>query len=159
MIKRQVADNPYMGLRTQAINATYAQLGLNLKNDNDIYGMIMDWNMGDVIVTVVAFQTGDASVYLSSGQGFIGGHAHDTVVRAAQRFIAKGPSYLAKATQTTTTQPADNNKIGFYILTKSGRYYIEDTSDRIEKNQSPLTGLFAAANDVISEYRLITENK
>lgn len=159
MTKRQVPDNPYVGLRTQAMNATYEQLGLNLKNDNDIYGMIMDWNMGDVIVTVVAFRTGDASVYLSSGQGFIGGHAHDTVVRAAQRFIAKGPSYLAKAVSSTSTAPADKNKIGFYILTKSGKYYIEDTSDKIENNQSPLSDLFSAANEVITEYRLITDNK
>jgi len=159
LTKRQLPDNPYIGLRTQAMNATYEQLGISLKNDNDIYGMIMDWNMGDVIVTVVAFRTGDASVYLSSGQGFIGGHAHDTIVRAARKFIAKGPSYLAQAVHATSTAPANKNKIGFYILTKSGRYYIEDTSDKIENNQSKLTDLFSAANEVISEYRLITVNK
>ncbi len=159
MTKRQVPENPYSGLRTQAMNVTYEQLGLKLKNDSDIYGIIMDWNMGDVIVTVVAFRTGDASVYLSSGQCFIGGHAHESVARTAQRFIAKGSSYLPETVHATSTAPANKNKIGFYILTKSGRYYIEDTSDKIENNQSPLTALFSAANDVITEYRLITENK
>jgi len=69
----KVADNPYLDLRTQAINVTPDQLQLQLDNDKDIYGIVMDWNMGDAIVTVVSFKTGDASVYLSTGQAFIGG--------------------------------------------------------------------------------------
>jgi hypothetical protein len=159
MAKRQISENPYEGLRNQAVTVTYEQLGLKLENDDDIYGLVMDWNMGDVIVTVVAFRTGDASVYLSSGQSFIGGHAHDSVVQAAQRFIAKGSLFLNKAKQAVSTAPPDKGKTGFYILTKSRKYYIEDQSEKIENNQSALTDLFAAANDVITEYRLITDKK
>ncbi len=58
----------------------YLQLQLQLENDNDIYGLVMDWNMGDAIVTVISFKTGDASVYLTTGQAFIGGYAHETVI-------------------------------------------------------------------------------
>jgi len=157
LTERKLSENPYVGLRNQAFTATYDQLGLNLKDEDDIYGIVMDWNMGDVIVTVVAFKTGDSSVYLSSGQAFIGGYGHDSVVQAAQRFIAEGSLFLNKAKQTVSTDPPDKGITGFYILTKSRTYYIEDQTDKIENNQSELTVLFAAANDVITKYRQITE--
>lgn len=159
MTKSQQSENPYTGLRNQALTVTSEQLGLDLKNDNDIYGLAMDWTMDDAIVTVVAFKTGDASVYLSSGGGFIGGHSHDSVVTAARRFIETAPHFIKKARHTASTVPPAKGKTGFYILTKSGRYYIEDNTERIENNQSELTALFAAANDVITAYRQISDKK
>jgi len=96
----KVSDNRYPGLRTQAINVTAEQLQLQLDNDNDLFGIVMDWNMGDAIVTVVSYKTGDASVYLSTGQAFIGGYAHETVIKAAKQFVIIGERYLAKATKT-----------------------------------------------------------
>jgi hypothetical protein len=157
--KTKVKDNPYPGLRNQAINVTPEQLKLQLDNDNDIYGLVMDWNMGDAIVTVVSFKTGDASVYLSTGQAFIGGYAHETVINAAKQFVAEGEKYLSKATKTDNTEPTNENKVDFYFLTKSGKYYIEDDFGKIENETSDLFGLFESANQVITEYRLITDKK
>jgi hypothetical protein len=157
--KTKVKDNPYLGLRNQAINVTPEQLQLQLDNDNDIYGLVMDWNMGDAIVTVVSFKTGDASVYLSTGQAFIGGYAHETVINAAKQFVAEGEKYLSKATKTDNTEPTNENKVDFYFLTKSGKYYIEDDFGKIENETSDFFGLFESANQVITEYRLITDKK
>ena len=157
--KTKVKDNPYLGLRNQAINVTPEQLQLQLDNDNDIYGLVMDWNMGDAIVTVISFKTGDASVYLSTGQAFIGGYAHETVINAAKQFVAEGEKYLSKATKTDNTEPTNENKVDFYFLTKSGKYYIEDDFGKIENETSELYGLFESANQVITEYRLITDKK
>jgi hypothetical protein len=135
------------------------QLQLQLDNDNDIYGIVMDWNMGDAIVTVVSFKTGDASVYLSTGQAFIGGYAHETVINAAKQFVIAGEKYFSKSTKTQNTEPTNEKKVDFYFLTKSGRYYIEDDFIKIENNTSDLLGLFEAGNQVITEYRLITDKK
>ena len=157
--KTKVKDNPYPGLRNQAINVTPEQLQLQLDNDNDIYGLVMDWNMGDAIVTVISFKTGDASVYLSTGQAFIGGYAHETVINAAKQFVAEGEKYLSKATKTDNTEPTNENKVDFYFLTKSGKYYIEDDFGKIENETSDFFGLFESANQVITEYRLITDKK
>ena len=155
----KVKENPYPGLRNQAINVTPDQLKLQLDNDNDIYGLVMDWNMGNAIVTVVSFKTGDASVYLSTGKAFIGGYAHETVINAAKQFVIDGDKYLSKATKTENTEPTHENKVDFYFLTKSGKYYIEDDFEKIENKTSDLYGLFESANQVITEYRLITDKK
>ncbi len=155
----KVADNPYPGLRSQAMNVTPGQLQIQLTNDNDIYGIVMDWNTGNAIVTVVSFNTGDASVYLSSGQAFIGGYTHETVVSAARQFVAAGEKYLSRATMAENTEPTNQKKVDFYLLTKSGKYYIEDDFSKIENRSSDLLELFDAANLVITEYRLINEKK
>ena len=155
----KVAENPYLKLRTQAIKVTPEQLQLQLENDTDIYGIVMDWNMGDAIVTVVSFKTGDASVYMSTGQAFIGGYAHETVINAAKQFVISGKKYFSKATKTDNSEPTKEQKVDFYFLTKSGRYYIEEDFKNIENNTSDLLGLFEAGNQVITEYRLKTDKK
>jgi hypothetical protein len=157
--KTKVAYNPYSDLRNEAINKTPDQLQLQLDNDNDIYGIVMDWNIGDAIVTVVSFKTGDASVYINTGKAFIGGFAHETVNRAAKQFVISGTKYFSKAIKTENTEPTKEKKVDFYFLTKSGRYYVEDDFTKMENNTSELLGLFEAGNLVITEYRLIIDKK
>lgn len=157
--KSKLDYNPYLRLRNQAINVTPDQLKLKLETENEVYGMIMDWNMGEVIASVVSFRTGDASVYLSTGQAFIGGYAHETIITASNKFIAEGEKYYNKAIKTVRTEPANENKVVFYFLTKSDKYYIEDDFSNIENGTSNLVNLFEAGNLVITEYRMLTDNK
>ena len=152
-----LAENPYFNLRDQAINVTADALNLKLENENEIYGVVMDWNMGDAIVTVVSFKTGDASVYMSTGQAMIGGYSHDSVINAAKGFVSEAKNYLNKATKTENTEPTKGNNVGFYFLTKSGKYYIEEDFKNIEDNSSEFLDFFEVGNKVITEYRLISE--
>lgn len=151
--------NPYFDLRNQAIKITSEQLKIKLDNDNDIYGIVMDWNMDDAIITVVAFKTGDASIYLSTGQVFIGGYAHEEVINAAKQFVIDGKKYISKAVKIEKTEPVKGNKIDFYFLTNSGKFYIEDDFVNIENNTSEYLKLFESGNKVITEYRLISDKK
>lgn len=157
--KTTLKENPYQGLRNQAISVTPEQLKLHLDKDNDLYGIIMDWNMGNSTVTVVSFKTGDASIYISTGQALIGGYAHQTVINAAKNFVSIGQKYVSKAVKSELNEPTKEKKVNFYFLTKSGKYYIEDDLELIENNKSKLTKLFTAGNNVIQEYRLIAEKK
>lgn len=157
--KTKVKENLYPKLRTQAINVTADQLKLELNDEKAVYGIVMDWNIGDAIVTVFSFTTGDASVYFSTGQAFIGGYAHETVIKAAKEFASLGQKYISKATKTDKIEPTNESKVDFYLLTKSGKYYIEDDLSLIENGKSELSGLFEAGNKVITEYRLISDNK
>jgi hypothetical protein len=66
----QTNENAFGGLRKQAFSVTPEQLGLSLPTDKTVvYGVIMDWEMGGATATTVSYQTGDASLYLSSGGG------------------------------------------------------------------------------------------
>ncbi|ADQ80502.1 hypothetical protein Palpr_2369 [Paludibacter propionicigenes WB4] len=155
----KVNENPYPGLRTQAINVTAEQLKLKLDDDKAVYGIAMDWNMGNAIITVFSFTTGDASVYISTGQVLIGGYAHETVVDAAKEFVKIGENYISIAKKTDKIEPTNESKVDFYLLTKSGKYYIEDDLTLIQNGKSELSKLFEAGNKVITEYRLIADKK
>jgi hypothetical protein len=156
--KTEVKENPYQRLRTLAINTTAEQLQLQSNNDHDIYGILMDWNIGSAIVTVVAFKTGDASIYISTGSVLIGGRGHENIIKAAKKFIKTGEKYISKAKKTDQTEPTHDEKVNFYFLTKAGRYYIEDDMAHIENYTSDLRKLFIVGDEVITEYRLIINN-
>ena len=97
-------NNPYNDLRNLAFNATEEQIGVQFPADQTkIYGVIMDWDLGEGTATLVAFLSGDASLYLSSGGGVIGGGGHENVKQAVNAFITKAEKYLTKTTRTETT--------------------------------------------------------
>ena len=86
-------DNPFEGLRKQAFDITPQQLGLSL-NDSEIYGVIMDWDLGNGIMTLITYKTGDASMNLSTGGGVIGGGQHENVNKAAKAFVSAAQKYF-----------------------------------------------------------------
>src|SRR3970040_739511 len=74
---QQAKENPFEELRNRAFKTTPEDLELSLPdNKTVVYGVIMDWEMGGAVATTVSYQTGDASLYLSSGGGVIGGGQH-----------------------------------------------------------------------------------
>lgn len=152
---KKTSDNQYLKLREQALSVTPEQLGLSLNQDEIIaYGVIMDWEMGGAIATTVTFSTGDASMYLSSGGGIIGGGQHQAVSSAAKQLVKKADSYTQGPVAIKMPLPAENN-VSFYILTNKGIFASNETISNFEKGRSPLLPLFEEVNNVIGELRMI----
>jgi hypothetical protein len=154
----QTKTNTFEGLRNVALNVTPEQLGLKLSTDKTVvFGVIMDWDMEGTTVTTVSYQTGDASMYLSSGGGVIGGGTHKNVNRAAKTFVNTAQTYLSKAVRTETTKVPENNFVYFYLLTNKGVYKGQDEMKNFENNSSKWRLLFESGNKVITELRLTKE--
>jgi hypothetical protein len=68
----------YMGLREKALRLRLPQF-----EQNAVQAVLMDWFVGKGTATVVAIVDGTASVYLSSGGGFIGGSQANPALREA----------------------------------------------------------------------------
>jgi hypothetical protein len=149
-------QNPYLGLRGQAFSVTPDQLNLVLDmTKTSVFGAVMDWDIGDVIMTVVAFQTGDASLYLSTGQTFIGGYTHENINRAALFFVNEAQKYLPMSTLTYTNPLPDNGCVRFYLRTNKGDLTIQESISNLENRSSKYIRLFKLGNNLISEYRLL----
>lgn len=156
----KLQDNPYDGLREMALNVTAEQLQLELPDDKiTVFGIVMDWEIGDGIVTLVAYQTGDVSMYLSSGGAIIGGGQHDSVRKVALPYVANGYRFIEYSTQTDGTQLPKKDEVQFYLLTNKGRYFGKETMANIENESSDWLSLFVVANKLITELRMTTENK
>jgi len=156
----KLEENPYTGLRDLSFSATPEELKLKLdENKTIVFGIVMDWDIGQAIATTSAFKTGDASLYISTGQVYLGGYAHENVRNAALDFVNKGQEYLSKSTLTLETALPDKNCVKFYLLTNKGKYVIQDSVDKITGQRSDLTPLFDLGNKVITEYRKTVGNK
>src|ERR1019366_9173679 len=69
-----VSGDTYEQLRNLAVNVTPAQLKLAIPESTTlVYGVVMDWNLNESVMTLAAYITGAASLYLSSGEGINGG--------------------------------------------------------------------------------------
>jgi hypothetical protein len=145
-------DNPYVGLRKMAFDMSFQQLGLTL-NDSDIYGVILDWDIGDGIVTLVAYKTGDASLYFSSGGGVIGGGQNHYICSAAKKFVKEATVYFNESKVIYATPLPDKNSIRFYFLTAKGKHCIHEQLKNIRNKTSAYYDYFGIANDLITELR------
>lgn len=153
-------NNPYNDLRHLALSATAKQIGIQLPIDQTkIYGIIMDWDLGEGTATLVSFLSGDASLYLSSGGGFIGSGRHDNVKQAARAFINKAETYLSKTTKTETALLPDKDGVNFYFLTNEGKFVGQEEMKNFENNSSEWLDLFEEGNKLITEIRISAENK
>jgi hypothetical protein len=155
---QNLKDNPYEGLRKQAFDITPQQLELSV-NDSEIYGVIMDWDLGNGIMTLITYKTGDASMYLSTGGGVIGGGQHENVNKAAKAFVSLAHKYFDKVTKIDSTPIPDKNCVRFYFLTSKGKYYGQEQMSRFENESSLWLEYFNEANKVITELKLTTEPK
>ncbi len=154
----QTKENAFEGLRSMAFSATPEQLGLSLPNDKTVvYGVIMDWGMGGATATTVSYQTGDASLYLSSGGGVIGGGQHQNVNSAAKQFVSLAQTFLNKTTKTETTPLPSTDEVRFYLLTNKGVFVGSEQMKNFENNSSTWLKLFEEENKVLTELRKTIE--
>ena len=154
----QTKENAFEGLRNMAFTATPEQLGLSLPTDKTIvYGVIMDWEMGGATATTVSYQTGDASLYLSSGGGVIGGGQHQNVNSAAKQFVSLAQTFVDKTTKTELTPLPPTNEVTFYLLTNKGVYVGQEQMKNFENNSSSWLKLFEEGNSVLTELRKTSE--
>jgi hypothetical protein len=154
----QTKENIFEEFRNMAFTSTPEQLGLSLPTDNTIvYGVIMDWGMARATATIVSYQTGDASLYLSSGGAVIGGGQHQNVNSAAKQFVTLAQTFLGKTTKTVATGLPDTDVVKFYLLTNKGVYVGQDQMKNFENNSSVWLKMFEQGNNVLTELRKTDE--
>ena len=152
--------NNFIKLREMAMAATPEQLGLVIPgNMTIVYGIVMDWEMEDATATTVAYETGDASLYLSSGGAVIGGGQHPNVKKAAKQFVRLAQTFLDKAARTEKTPLPVKDEVKFYLLTNKGIYMGKDIKKNFENNTSVWVTLFAEGNKVLTELRTTVEKQ
>jgi hypothetical protein len=119
----------------------------------------MDWGVPKGSATVVAMSDASASVYLSRGGGFIGGSSHQSVRKAAQQTVTVADKVQPQMHPTTVFPLPQPGEVIFYALTDSGVFTISAPETHLKSGRSPLSELANAAQDVITQYRLMQQTK
>jgi hypothetical protein len=147
-------SNPYLNLRMQALEMPADLFDVVPDARRPVvYGVVMDWELGNGSVTLVSFVSGDTSTYTSSGGGVIGGIGHENVRNASIAFIKKAKDSAGKFLRSDDSSLPPVNSFKFFMLTTEGRFVAGDTLLNIENRSSPLLELFEEANKVITELR------
>src|SRR5579864_4263362 len=86
---RAGSANVYAGLRDLVLQGNRANFGLDSgSSPTQPFAVVVDWGSAQGATTIVAIADGSASVYLSSGGGFIGGgQSHESIRNAALRTV------------------------------------------------------------------------
>ena len=157
--KSEQQENPFNSLRPMALSVTPEQLRLESSDETKVFAIVMDWDLGTGIATIAAYKTGDASMYLSSGGGVIGGGQHENVRQSVFTYVQLGQEFLSKSKKTESTPLPDKDSVRFYLLTNKGTYYAQEEMKNIENESSDWLRLFEEANKVLAELRKTTEEK
>lgn len=148
-----IPEKVYINLRTAALHRKVSELSLDVDpSSNQPYGVVMDWNVGQATSTIVSFATGDASMYYSTGGGWLGGYSVDKVNNASKQFVIAANAYVDKLSKVTDYPMPPVGFMRFYIITPQGVYGSGDVdSDTLKKDDIDFSWLNDAAQYLIFE--------
>jgi hypothetical protein len=151
---------PYVALRHQALHGSREELGLPKPDEaTKPWGVLMEMTYDEASVTVFGLSDGNASIYLSTGGGFIGGIGQEPVRRAAIAMVQVAGTLASHLSPTDTFPLPDRGRTIFYLRTEAGVLTGSATERELAQRRHPLSPLFFAGQDVITQYRLVSEKK
>ena len=154
---KQSRANPavYTKLREHALS-----LPLPVKEGHTVLMLVMDWYLTSGLASVVAAFDGSASIYLSSGGGFIGGGQGSAEIRAAAaRAIEIADQNLARFEPVATADLPERGSVHFYARTATGLMRGTASEKALSDGADPLQALGGAMQNVITQYRLFQAEK
>ena len=141
----------YNKKRSQAL--LFTPDNLDLTAEFEIYGIVMDWSLGDGrFVTVCAYKNGRAMLYTSDNTKNLD-LQHNNIKNSIRPYLKEAMGIYSIVSTTLDPSLPKNNAVKFYLLTNLGIAQTGDTIERINRGISPLLNLFREANNVISEIR------
>lgn len=145
-------------LRETALTEHASELGITPEPGKP-WGFVMETGYPEAVVSLVVFADGSTSLYFSKGGGFLGGGENPNVNQAARALVAKA------ATETHYFKPAIDHTLPsegmtrFYLRTDAGLLTAEAPENELGENRHPLSALFHTAHEVLTQIRLISEER
>jgi hypothetical protein len=148
----------YVGLRNMILHGPREKLNLPATSrPTEPWGVVMDFAVSHGTVTVTSLSDGNASIYLSSGGGYLGGVGKPAIHSAAQNFVRTASEFQAAMNPAAEFPLPERGQVSFYVLTDAGVFTGRAAEEELRQRHHPLTKLFAAGQEVITQYRLDQE--
>lgn len=147
----------YLEMREAALAMRPEDIGLTDLEAAEVYGVVVDIDLDGTTVTIIAFATGDASLYFSSGGGVIGGIEHASVRTAAQALVDTTSRSIDHFSPTSRQPLPGAGEVRIYALRPDGLLAADGQVDVMVLGGHELSKVFFAANDVITALRVATQ--
>jgi hypothetical protein len=140
----------YTQMRRQALETNLPEVARG-----GVHVVLMDWHVDKGTVTVVAAADGSASLYLSSGGGYIGGSEKVPAIREAALHAVGLATSLRFHFEPTQLSPLPSlGDVTFYINSGGVVGCAVAAESRLRAGADPLAGLSGAMQKIVTEYRL-----
>ena len=150
----------YEDLRRQVLALDPTTVGLHPSPEHPrVWGALMEIGYPEGVATFVMLADGTTSLYTSSGGGTIGGGMHEAVASRTAAFLRALDEHLDRFTPDATDALPAPGDVVFRALTYDGRLAASAREDDLGEGRHPLSGLFYAGHDVITQLRLIEEQR
>jgi hypothetical protein len=147
-------------LRMMALKTSPNDLGFSPDKDYPkVFGILMDWRVGEETASILAMRDGTASLYTTSTFGVLGGHRHEKVRRAAEQCTNIANQFLDKSTAAVNFPYPKEGEVFFYLLSYEEVRLCIGNEKAIHQGNDPTRPLFAAAQNVLTELRLVTDER
>jgi len=148
----------YLGLRKTMLDGPRTKFGLPpTSKPIEPWGVLMDWGVNNGVATVVATSDGSASVYFTSGGGYIGGKGQEPIRRAAQRAVEVARTVQLPSLPTREFPVPETGGVYFYFLADAGVVAFRTSVQELNSPVHPLRKIGDAMQEVITQYRLWDE--
>ncbi|MCI0536922.1 MAG: hypothetical protein L0Z50_17040 [Verrucomicrobiales bacterium] len=147
----------YDRLRSRALTVRAEQVGA--KKEDQVLAILMEMGTPEAVATLVAVVDGAASLYLSSGGGIIGAGEDKRPNAASRKLIRMAASFLKYMTKAEKTPLPREGFARFYVVTPSGLLTTEVKEEDLGGGRHALSPLFQTAHELITEIRLIDEQR
>jgi hypothetical protein len=153
----------YEGLRGKLFGLEPSDVGFAPTGElPQVYGVVVETGHPGAVVTLVAMLDGTTSLYLSTGGGMIGAGEHPQVAAATHRLLESAQEHLTRLgddalrPSTSTSLPAEG-QVMLHVLTYGGRLAATAAERELVRHRHQLSALFYAADDVMTQLRLLDE--
>tara|TARA_R110002051_G_scaffold323504_1_gene417373 strand:+ start:57 stop:614 length:558 start_codon:yes stop_codon:yes gene_type:complete len=152
-------ENPFMDMRNMAFSVKPDQIELENIADNKVYGLITEMEMNPGVASLISFLSGDTSLYLSSGGGYIGAGTDEKINKIVTEKIEEFQKYLSKAKKIENPKLPEKGMVNFNFMTKNGIYSVSENISDLKNGKSELSELFIGVNEIITQIRIYHSNQ
>jgi hypothetical protein len=150
----------YQGLRNMVLHGTRDRFGLpTASTPATPWGVVMDWGIENGTATVMALSDGSASIYMSSGGGYIGGQKEEAIRSAAVLAVRIAGEFQEQMLPTTDYILPTSGEVIFYNLTDAGVFTVSGKEAELRAPGHPLAKLGNAMQNIITQYRILEDWK
>ena len=144
-------------LRNMFLTTSAEQIGIQRSKEYPrVWGVAVDWPIGEHIATIISLANGSASVYTTGTFGIIGGIGHEAVGAAATKVIKPAERHFDDSTPTQDFSYPTHDRVRFFFTTFSGVRVIDTDWASLSERRSKYFELFDAAQHVLTQLRMVS---
>ena len=123
------------------------------ESNNQLFGIVLDVSQGDSIMTISAYQTGDVSVYYSTGMLYMAGVNVKKFRDMAIKYTNLSQEYIELAEKTDNINLPESEFVKFYFVTNNGLYLYQDKLNSIRESDSHWNVLIDRGMEIVKAYK------